>query len=159
MHRRWEYGMKAPHETIKDAIDELAHEAVRRQFRRTITETDALPYCDDATVKAWIAVEANRSSYLGLLAEALEALPDSDLLKLTACLHNDSPTSRTLLLSGVVRNCARDIAYQAEQVADNMEPSDDEAAASYITSGDVIGSDQYAMAREVNAALRVVGAR
>ena len=148
---------KPPSTIFRDAADELANEFARRQFRDSITDRDAAEYVTAAVGRAWIDIENSTQSAQYVLAELVAKLTDAEATNLLrALLQQDGIPALSDLSGAFHAQVAHDLAYEAEQIVANMEPSDDEACASY--SGwvdDPVAADRRTLARQFTAAARV----
>lgn len=144
-----------------DAVAELAEAFARRPFRDAITTDDAKVHVDADVVRAWFADELSRQSGPSLLGEIVsEALTDAECLGFVASAMSAHKADAGAQLEQALRErVARELAYDAERAVENMEPADDEGARVSFPAwvDDPMREDQTAMARHVNAALRIAG--
>ena len=120
--------MTKPANAYQEAITDIADDFRHRQFPDNITADDARPAVDADVIVAWIAQEGlGRSDEIivgDTLAQRLSKDQGRTLLCAVAIDHADKVLE--LVKVALVEQVARDIAYEAQKVVDNYEPTDSE---------------------------------
>jgi hypothetical protein len=128
---------------VKDAINELAADAVSRQFRQPITIEKARRHVDSDLQAEWIGKAIAVQSPHQVISDFLiERLTDAEAVTFLAAASSafDSPAQRTFLgqrlAALLVDYVANDLRRDAELAADKLErdgPRDEEVYATYFT--------------------------
>lgn len=141
---------KPPSTVYRNAADELANEFARRQFRDSITDRDAADYVTADVARGWGEVQTSDRAVHSVLSDLIHNLTDAEGTALLRALEQQDGIPALTHLSRVFyAQVAHDLAYEAEKVVENMEPTDDEACASY--SGwvdDPVAADRRHIARQ-----------
>ena len=109
-----------------EAVRELANETRSKQFPDNITTAQALEHVDHDVVCAWVTQELSKRSPQGLLSDAFENLTDADATSVLNCLINETDTARRFLASCLREYVAKDIAYDAQCLVEQYDPTDAE---------------------------------
>ena len=109
-----------------EAVEELSAETRSKQFADNITTSEALKHVDHDVVCAWVKQELSKRSPQQLLSDAFENLTDADATSVLNCLINETGTARKLLAACLCEYVAKDLAYDAQKLVDQYEPTDEE---------------------------------
>ena len=109
-----------------EAVRELANETRSKQFPDNITTAQALGHVDHDVGCAWVTPELSKRSPQGLLSDAFENLTDADATSVLNCLINETDTARRFLASCLREYVAKDIAYDAQCLVEQYDPTDAE---------------------------------
>lgn len=146
-----------PSTIFHNAAEELANEFARRQFRDSITDRDAAEYVTTQVAASWIAMELSDRAAQAVLSDLIFKLTDAEATNLLRYLLQQDGFPALVHLSRVMHNqIAHDLAYEAEQRAEGMEPTEAELTRDFYPNevSDPVWNDRYATAREHNAGLR-----
>jgi hypothetical protein len=111
---------------FRDAIDELAEEALSRQWDQTVTLEEAREHVDAATIAGWYRKDtATYSSAHQALSEATERMTDAEIHGLVHALAGgDHCAAGTILGRVLADHVAHTLRDRAQYKADCYEPSD-----------------------------------
>lgn len=117
---------KAIKTAFKEAAKELESETNARQFPDNITVAEAMKHVDHDVVVSWAQAELGSRSPQQLLLDAFEGLTDADATSVINCLLNETDTARRILATALKECVAYDLAYEAQKLVDNYDPTDEE---------------------------------
>ena len=140
---------KAIKTAFKEAAKELESETNARQFPDNITITEALKHVDHDVVVSWAQAELGSRSPQQLLLDAFEKLTDADATSVINCLLNETDTARRILANALRECVAYDLAYEAQKLVDNYDPTDAEMSRTSYASevADPVADDRRALAK------------
>ena len=141
-------------EAIADIADDFRH----RQFPDNITADDTRSAVDADVIVAWVAEEALGRSDEIIVGDTLAQRLDQDQARTLLCAIAIDHAEKVLELvkAAMVEQVARDLAYEAQKLVDNYEPTDDEVNRP-ITRNDIDDpflAEQRSFTRRHNASLR-----
>ena len=144
--------MNIHEKTLREAIDAIASDVGNRQHDNTVTTRDAFDYVDHDLACAWATRETGLRSPQLIIAEAFEHLTDAQALSVLTCLLNQTDTARKILAEHLRQYIAADLAYDAQKVIDNFDPTDAEMARGYPDAS--VRAEYRTMARDDARAYR-----
>jgi putative ubiquitin-RnfH superfamily antitoxin RatB of RatAB toxin-antitoxin module len=142
--------MAKPETPFTEAAAALADEAMSRQFSRDVTANDALDHITPDVFVAWIAQEALTRDDEIIVSDTLAQRLTSQVARTLLCAVaiDHAAKVQQIVKEAFYDEIARDLAYAAQKLVDNWEPTDDEMSRSYaVEVDDPLIADRRHMAR------------